>query len=107
MKVFWTRESVKRLNEIEEYIARNNPDLAIKFIDNLILHTETLSENSEKGRVVPEFSIKEIRELLYKKYRIVYLLKKSRIEVLTVFEGHQLLKKEEIEKSIQLTREHT
>jgi len=40
-------------------------------------------------------SIENIRELLHKNYRIVYLVKKSSIEILTVFEGHQLLKKEE------------
>jgi len=102
MKVFWTKESINRLREIENYIARDNTNAAIKFIDNLILLTENLSKNPERGRVVPELSIKAIRELLYKDYRIVYLIKKNRIEVLTVFEGHQLLKKEEIEKSMKI-----
>ncbi len=101
MKVFWTKESIDRLNEIELYIAQDNPDAVIKFIDSLISLTENLSGNPEIGRVVPEFSIKAIRELLYKNYRIVYLVKKNRVEVLTVFEGHQLLKKVEIEKSIK------
>ena len=102
MKVFWTKESLNRLREIEEYIAHDNTDAAIKFIDNLILLTDSLSKNPERGRVVPELSIKAIRELLFKNYRIVYLIKKNRIEVLTVFEGHQLLKKEEIKKSIDI-----
>ena len=71
MKVFWTKESIDRLNEIELYIARDNPNAAIKFIDNLISLADNLSKNPERGRVVPEFSIKTIRELLYKNYRIV------------------------------------
>lgn len=102
MKVFWTKESIDRLNEIEFYIARDNPNAAIRLIDYLISLGESLSENPERGRIVPEFSIKAIRELLYKNYRIVYLIKKNRIEVLTVFEGHQLLKKEEVEKNIKI-----
>ena len=102
MKVFWTKESIDRLNEIELYIARDNPNAAIKFIDNLISLAENLSKNPERGRVVPEFSIKTIRELLYKNYRIVYLIKKNGIEVLTVFEGHQLLHKEEVGKNIKI-----
>jgi len=102
MKVFWTKESVDRLNEIEVYIARDNPNAAVKFIDSLISLAENLSKDPERGRVVPEFSIRAIRELLYKSYRLVYLIKKNRIEILTVFEGHQLLKREEIEKSLKI-----
>jgi toxin ParE1/3/4 len=52
----------------------------------------------KKEEGVPELSLENIRELLYKNYRIVYLVKKKSVEILTVFEGHQLLKKEEIIK---------
>ena len=102
MKILWTKESLIRLQEIEEYISRDNPIVAIEFVDDLIKIAETLVDNPKEGRVVPELSIENIRELLYKNYRIVYLVKKSTIEILTVFEGHQLLKKEEIFKSKNL-----
>ncbi|BDQ03729.1 type II toxin-antitoxin system RelE/ParE family toxin [Ignavibacterium sp.] len=96
MKVYWTKEAVERLNEIKLFIMKDNPIAAEKLIDKLITLAESLSKNPERGRIVPEFSIKVIRELLYKNYRIVYLLKKRRIEILTVFEGHRLIHKEEI-----------
>lgn len=85
MKVYWTKEAVERLNEIKLFIMKDNPIAAEKLIDKLITLAECLSKNPERGRIVPEFSIKVIRELLYKNYRIVYLLKKRRIEILTVF----------------------
>lgn len=96
MKIFWTKEALLRLQEIEEYISINNPVVAIEFVDNLISLGETLINNPEKGRIVPELSLENIRELLHKNYRIVYLVKKNSVDILTVFEGHQLLKKEEI-----------
>mgnify|MGYP001588102641 CR=1 FL=1 len=99
MKILWTKEALLRLQKIEDYISRDNPDIAVEFVDKLIMVAETLNDNPEKGRVVPELSLENIRELLYKNYRIVYLIKKSSIDILTVFEGHQLLKKEEIFKS--------
>lgn len=99
MKIFWTKEALLRLKDIEEYISRDNPIVAIEFVEELISLAETLIDNPEKGRIVPELSLDNIRELLHKNYRIVYLVKKSTIEILTVFEGHQLLKKEEIFKS--------
>jgi len=98
MKIYWTREALARLQEIEEYIAKDNPVAAVEFVDKLISKAETLVNNPVKGRTVPELSFENIREVLYKNYRIVYLLKKNVIEVLTVFEGHQLLKKEEVLK---------
>ncbi len=96
MKLLWTKESLIKLQEIEKYISSDNPQAAIEFIDKLISLTESIPENPEKGRIVPELSITQIREILHKNYRIVYLLKKNSIEILTVFEGHRLLRKEEI-----------
>jgi len=99
MKIFWTKEALLRLQDIEEYISRDNSVVAIEFVDKLISLAETLIDNPEKGRIVPELSMENIRELIHKNYRIVYLMKKNSVDILTVFEGHQLLKNEEIIKS--------
>lgn len=99
MKLLWTKESLLRLQEIEEYIARDNVTTAINFVDKLITTAESILDNPEKGRVVPEISISNIREIINKNYRIVYIIKPKSIEILTVFEGHRLLKKEEIKNS--------
>jgi toxin ParE1/3/4 len=98
MKLIWTKEALLRQQEVEEYISRDNPIAAADFVDKLISLAETIVDNPKKGRVVSELSLENIRELLFRNYRIVYLVKKSSVEVLTVFEGHQLLKKEEVFK---------
>ncbi len=87
----WTNEALARLREIKKYIAQNNPDRARLFIKKIIDRTDILSSNPQIGRVVPEISRPEIRELLFKNYRIVYRIKKDYIEILTVFEGNRLL----------------
>jgi len=99
MKLIWTREALLRLQEIEEYISRDNPIVAMEFVEKLISVAETIIDYPEKGRIVPELSLENIRELIHKNYRIVYLAKKNSVDILTVFEEHQLLKKEEIFKS--------
>ena len=48
------------------------------------------------GRMVPEISNPDIGELLFKKYRIVYRVRKGSAEILIVFEGHRLLRVAEI-----------
>ena len=96
MTVIWTRESLEKLSEIEEFIGTDNPKRAVTFINHLIERGESISRNPKIGRTVPEISNPDIREIIVKKYRIVYRVKKDKIEILTVFEGHRLLRIDEL-----------
>jgi plasmid stabilization system protein ParE len=93
MSVTWSREAGENLVDIEEFIARDSVERAIRFVDALIDHTEAiLSDNPRSGRTVPEIGNPDIQELIYRGYRIVYRLNGDRTEILTVFEGHRLLR---------------
>jgi plasmid stabilization system protein ParE len=91
MKIMWTKEGLDRLRDIKRYIAQNNPDRATLFIQKIIDRTEILINNPQIDRIVPEIARPDIRELIFKNYRIVYRTKNDSIEILTVFEGHMLL----------------
>jgi len=91
MKIKWTKEALLNIQEIEDFIFQDNQTAAINLTNKLISLVEDLIDFPKKGRIVPELSIDQIREILYKNYRIVYLIKKNSIEILTVFEGHKLL----------------
>jgi plasmid stabilization system protein ParE len=93
MIVRWSREAGENLVDIEEFIARDSLERAIRFVDALIDHAEAiLSDTPRSGRTVPEAGNPDIRELIYRAYRIVYRLNCDCIEILTVFEGHRLLR---------------
>ena len=93
MRVTWSREAGENLVEIEEFIARDSLERAVRFVDAMIDHAESiLTDNPESGRVVPEIGHPDMRELIYRGYRIVYRLKEDALEILTVFEGHRLLR---------------
>jgi len=92
MKIIWTQEALEQLSEIEDYISHDSPERALKFIDQLIEHTSLLSDQPHSGRTVPEIANPDIRELIFEKYRIIYRFKENDIEILTVFEGHRLLR---------------
>jgi addiction module RelE/StbE family toxin len=96
MKVIWSKESLNRLIEIEEFIAEDNPSRAVEFTDFLISQSSLIEKNPRIGRIVPEISDPDIRELIIKKYRLVYRIRKGKIDILTVFEGHCLIRKSEI-----------
>lgn len=96
MSVKWSREARENLTEIEDFIARDSLARAVRFVDALIDHAETsLAENPRSGRVVPEISHPDMRELLVRGYRIVYRIKGDVLEILTVFEGHRRLRRSE------------
>ena len=97
IKIRWTHEALLRLFEIEDFISQDSPDRARKFVDQIIEHTESLSDNPFSGRTVPEISNPDIRELIVRKYRIVYRINGNNLDILTVFEGHRLLRIDEIE----------
>jgi len=96
MIVKWTDEALDNLWEIEKFIGRDSPNKAESFVNNLIEQGESIALNPHIGRIVPEISNPKIRELIVKKYRIVYRVQEKWIEILTVFEGHKLLRIDEL-----------
>ena len=96
MQLVWAQEALDRLAEIERYISKVSQNRAVNFINYLIDQGERLKNHPKIGRVVPELGNENIRELIAKKYRIIYKLAKNRTEILTVFEGHRLLRLEEL-----------
>ena len=96
MKVVWSKEALQRLLDIEEYIAEDNVTKAIEFTDFLVSQSLKIEDNPKIGRVIPEFGDEDIRELLIKGYRLVYRPGAGRIDILTVFEGHRRIRRNEI-----------
>ena len=92
MSVTWSREAGENLVD-EEFIASDSVQRAIRFVDAIIDHTEViLSDNPRSGRSVLETGNPDIRELIYRGYRIVHRLNGDNSEILTVFEGHRILR---------------
>jgi toxin ParE1/3/4 len=93
MSITWSQEAGENLLDIEDFIARDNLERAVRFVDALIDQVEAiLADNPRSGRTVPEIGIPDIREIIYRGYRIVYRLNGDRTDILTVFEGHRLLR---------------
>jgi plasmid stabilization system protein ParE len=89
MNVVWTEHALQSLVAIEDYIAMDDPAVAVVFIDRLIRRTDILINQPRIGRMVPEVPGRELRELIEGNYRIVYRLNESTVEILTVFEAHK------------------
>ncbi len=100
MKLFWTETAKQDLIKIRQYISADNPTAAKRWIDRLRQRVRNSLHAPLAGRMVPEIAREDIRELIEGNYRIVYRVLDDRIVVLTVFEGHQLLKQGKLEDTI-------
>jgi len=92
MKLLWTSRARNDLVEIAGYIADDNPTAAKRWIERIRSQAKKTTEFPQIGRVVPEFGRGDIREIVFKNYRIVYRIHGTGIHVLTVFEGHLLMR---------------
>lgn len=90
----WTRRAEADLVAIDDYISANNPVAAVRWIEKLMARAQETALSPLAGRVVPELGISSIREVLVRNYRIVYRIHLGEVQVLTVFEGHRLLRAE-------------
>jgi len=87
MKIEWTEPAISDLQHIRDYIAKDSKYYAASFVSRIIGRIDMLPEFPEMGRIVTEQNDKNIRELIYQKYRIVYRVEKERILILAIIHG--------------------
>ncbi len=84
MNVHWTDTAQGHLDAIHHYIAQNSPEYAQRMVDRLTRRSQQIAEFPQSGRVVPEFQMEQVREVIESPYRIIYYIKPHQIDVLAV-----------------------
>jgi len=77
-KLIWSPAARDDLHDIVVFIARDNPNRAMSFGYELISETDRLQAFPELGRSVPEYRDDNIREIIFRPYRIVYRIDHER-----------------------------
>jgi plasmid stabilization system protein ParE len=91
VKIFWSPLAVERLEDIFEYISKDDSSAASKMIGRIFKRIETLSKFPERGRKVPEANREKIREVFEGEYRIIYRVESKKIYVLSIRNFRQLV----------------
>ena len=92
MKVCLTDSAVNDLRELQLYYEEQLvPQVGQRFVAEILDRIETLIDNPDIGRVVPEFSTDNIRELIHKPFRVVYLKESSSIFIIRVWRSERIL----------------
>lgn len=86
MNLLWARPAIADLAQIHDYIARDSPERAGRFVRKLIAAAEPLTDFPELGRVVPEGDGRH-REILVEPYRVIYRFTGSDVLIVAVIHG--------------------
>lgn len=92
VKIIWTESALQDLKSIHDYISQDSKIYADRFIEKIIIRTEQLENFPKSGRIVPEFDLPIIRELIEGSYRIVYKINVENILITRIHHSARILK---------------
>ena len=89
MKITITDSAYEDFIDIKEHYKLEGVEhIGEKHVDDVFTHIENLSEHPQMGRIVPEYGLPSLRELIHP----VYLLKADEVQVIRVWRSERLLK---------------
>ena len=89
-KIKWTPQALNDIEAIAKFISRDSDYYARIFAVEVFEIVERLELFPKSGRIVPEINRKEIKEIIFGNYRIIYRVKNTFVEILTVYHSARL-----------------
>jgi len=92
-RIQWTASARADLLEAVAFIRREQPAAARRIYLEIVRPTKLLQTHPLMGRIVPEFEIRYLRELIVPPFRIIYLVKRDEriVEVAAVVHSSRML----------------
>ena len=87
----WSPRAASHFEGICDYISRDSKYYAALFAKKIIAIVKSIPRFPNSGRIVPEYNDENLREKIYKNYRIVYRIKGEAIEIVAICHGARLL----------------
>lgn len=85
--VRWTEAAWSDLEEVSDYIAKDSRYYAAGFVREVRDAARSLAYLAERGRVVPELGDPTIRELLVRRYRLIYRMTERTVYIIGFIHG--------------------
>jgi len=90
-EVVWSLLATADLESIVEHIFRDSEFYAAAVARELVAAARSLATFSERGRGVPEYEDSAVREIIVRRYRLIYRVRSDRVEVLRIIHGARQL----------------
>jgi len=89
VRIRWSEPAELDLDDLFDYIARDAPAYAERFIDQIIDAVAKLQDQPQLGKPVKEARSEHIRELVFRGYRVIYMIRQHDIQILGVIHGRR------------------
>jgi plasmid stabilization system protein ParE len=89
--ILMTEQAEADSNQVFSWIFKNSPERAVSWFNGLVEACESLCNNPERCPVAPEADDigREIRHLIYGRYRIIFLIRGQTVYLLHIRHGAQ------------------
>jgi len=91
-RVVWAPIALSDLQQIVQFIGRNDREIAKEFAKRVHLQARKLANFPEGARSVPESREPNCREIFIGNYRLVYLVGPGTVTIVGFFHGGRLIK---------------
>lgn len=91
VKIIWNDLALEDLKSVRDFTAKDSVFYANRFIEKIIKRVDQLGNFPRSGRIVPEFGIDSIRELIEGNYRIVYKIFDDHIVIVRIHHAARFL----------------
>lgn len=92
IKISFALSAVSDLEDVLEFYSEQKiPHVGERLIEKIFNDIELLSEQPGMGRIVPEFDLEYLRELIRPPFRIVYRKETERIRIVRIWRSERLL----------------
>ena len=84
---------VTDLEDIQSYYNKENvTHVGKRLASEVIAQIERLADHPLSGRIVPEFNVEHLREIIHPPFRIVYRYNKKRVRIVRIWRSERHLK---------------
>ncbi len=90
-KIKWSKDAFESLKDIYDNIAKDSKQYAQLFCERILELVEHLEFFPEIGKSVPESNNENVREIIFKNYRIIYQVYEDYLEILLIIHGSRLI----------------
>lgn len=99
-EIKWTATALSDVDGIATYISLDSNFYAKQFVQKIFLAAEKLEKYPEIGKIVPELPNHNYREILFKRYRIIYRVDSHIVHIISVHHSSRLLDSNEHFKNL-------
>lgn len=103
-RVRWTETARRDLDAIVSYIAEDSVENALAVLEKLRERAESLMDDAERGRIVPELrglDVYQYHEVIERPWRILYRIEVDQVLVMAVLDGRRELRSLLLERLVR------